>query len=307
MSIPPSILKKLQETEPDRSFEGRLPVVKSSSGATYFVKLGSPKDEAQFIGEAESLKAIEHAAPSLAPKLFSVGALESGTPYFISQYIEMCPLSYQAAEILAERMATALHSHTNASAKGFGFSVPTYCGATKLKNGWFQRWDECYASMIGDLLDQLANQGKFIALCTKGEIIKNQVIPKVLGSLDIKPVILHGDLWIGNTGLDKATGQPIIFDPASYFGHNEADLSIARIFGGFPESFFSAYHKYLPKTEPVDQYELRMDLYELFHYLNHALIFGGHYAGCAERKMDNLTSALRLGPGRHNGVPNLAK
>ena len=53
-----------------------------------------------------------------------------------------------------------------------------------------------------------------------------------------------------------------------------SSLSIARIFGGFSESFFSTYHKYLPKTEPVDQYELRMDLYELFHYLNHTLIFG---------------------------------
>lgn len=27
----------------------------------------------------------------------------------------------------------------------------------------------------------------------------------------------------GNAGSDKATGEPIIFDPASYFGHNEAE------------------------------------------------------------------------------------
>jgi len=173
-SIPPGILKKLQETEPDASFEGSLPKVRSSSGAIYFAKLGSAKDQAQFIGEAESLKAIEHAAPSLAPRLFAIGVLESGIPYFISKYMEMHPLSYQAADILAERMATALHSYTNASAKGFGFSIPTYCGPTKLKNGWFQRWDECYASMIGDLLGQLAMKGKFTTLCTKGEIIKSQ-------------------------------------------------------------------------------------------------------------------------------------
>jgi hypothetical protein len=51
-------------------------------------------------------------------------------------------------------------------------------------------------------------------------------------------------------------------------------LSIARIFGGFPESFYKTYHEYRPKTEPADQYNLRMDLYELFHYLNHMLIFG---------------------------------
>jgi Fructosamine kinase len=61
-----------------------------------------------------------------------------------------------------------------------------------------------------------------------------------IGSLDIKPVILHGDLWVwkladtmfidfnffiqsGNVGVDKSTGQPIIFDPASYYGHNEAE------------------------------------------------------------------------------------
>lgn len=52
-------------------------------------------------------------------------------------------------------------------------------------------------------------------------------------------------------------------------------LAIARIFGGFSSAFFEKYHELLPKSEPIDQYELRVDLYELYHYLNHALIFGG--------------------------------
>ena len=51
-------------------------------------------------------------------------------------------------------------------------------------------------------------------------------------------------------------------------------LSIAHIFGGFPKLFFATYHEYFPKAEPVSQYDLRMELYELFHYLNHTLIFG---------------------------------
>ena len=54
----------------------------------------------------------------------------------------------------------------------------------------------------------------------------------------------------------------------------ESSLAIARIFGGFPRSFFEKYHEHLPKTEPVDQYELRADLYELYHYLNHTILFG---------------------------------
>lgn len=87
------------------------------------------------------------------------------------------------------------------------------------------------------------------------------------------------------------TGKPVIFDPSSYYGHNEAEyvlvyslgfvvvkyytsLSIARIFGGFPPAFFTAYHKHIPPSEPVAEYDQRGALYELFHYLNHTVIFG---------------------------------
>lgn len=76
------------------------------------------------------------------------------------------------------------------------------------------------------------------------------------------------------------------------FGHNEAEyvhndyirapqmlktsesLAIARIFGGFPASFYSIYHEYFPKSEPVDLYDARADLYEAYHYLNHTVLFG---------------------------------
>lgn len=46
------------------------------------------------------------------------------------------------------------------------------------------------------------------------------------------------------------------------------------MFGGIPQSFFKAYHEHMPKTEPVDQYGLRAELYELFHHLNHTVLFG---------------------------------
>jgi protein-ribulosamine 3-kinase len=55
---------------------------------------------------------------------------------------------------------------------------------------------------------------------------------------------------------------------------DKLSLAIARIFGGFPPSFYKTYHEHFPKAEPVEQYELREDLYELFHYLNHTLLFG---------------------------------
>lgn len=173
-SIPQTLLQKLQLIEPDSSFSGSLPRVQSSSGATYYVKTGSLSDEARFRGEAESLKAMDEAAPFLVPRLLDFGHLESGLPYFISEHKDIGPLSYRAADILAKRMATELHAKSNPSGKGFGLAVPTYCGLTKLQNGWFKRWDECFASMIGDLLSQLEQKGQYQTICSKGIIVKNE-------------------------------------------------------------------------------------------------------------------------------------
>jgi fructosamine-3-kinase len=183
--------------------------------------------------------------------------------------------------------------HRYTSAKGYGFEVPTFCGATRLRNGWYESWEQCFDTLIRDLLSTLTERGNYSELCRKGQDVRTRVIPVLLGPLEIRPVLLHGDLWSGNTGTDASTGEPVIFDPSSLYGHNEADLAIGRMFGGIPRSFFETYHKHMPKTEPVEQYDLRGDLYELFHYLNHTVLFGGGYANNALRKMEKL---LRVFP-----------
>ncbi|ESK98199.1 fructosamine kinase pkl cak [Moniliophthora roreri MCA 2997] len=291
MSIPQNLLSLLKLIENDADFSGSLPKIRSSTGKTYFVKQGSPSEAEQYTGEAESLKAICHAAPGLAPMVFAAGTTDGGKPYFISEYKDIGSLGNNAKTELAKRLATELHTYK--STEGFGFGVPTYCGATRMENGWFETWEKCYAAKIDELLKQLREQGKqYKTLCEKGGRVKNEVIPKLLGPLTIQPVLLHGDLWSGNAGTDSGTGQPVIYDPSSYYGHNEADLAIARIFGGFGSTFFAEYHKHLPKSEPQSQYELRCDLYELYHYLNHAVLFGGGgYASSAAAKMERLLEA----------------
>ncbi|EPQ60399.1 fructosamine-3-kinase [Gloeophyllum trabeum ATCC 11539] len=297
--IPAVILKCLQKIEPDASYSGTIPRIESSSGKRYFAKVGSASEKDQFFGEAESLNAIKKAAAGLAPQMFAWGLADSdgdeatssqsnAKPYFLSEYKDFSgSLTDKAAQTLAKRLATEMHRSTSENGK-FGFGVPTFCGATRQENGWSDTWEECYDKLIGGLLDGLGKKGRFTELCRKGEEVRKRVIPHLLRSLKIEPVILHGDLWSGNTGTDRVTGEPVIFDPSSYYGHNEADLAIARIFGGFPSSFYNTYHQNLPKSEPADQYELRADLYELYHYLNHTLLFGGSYAGSATHKMDRL-------------------
>ena len=103
------------------------------------------------------------------------------------------------------------------------------------------------------------------------------------------PSLLHGDLWGGNMDTDTE-GRPVIFDPAVYYGDREADLAMTELFGGPGGDFYRAYDA----AWPLDPgYRLRKTLYNLYHILNHYNLFGGGYAGQAERMTERLLAELR--------------
>ena len=70
------------------------------------------------------------------------------------------------------------------------------------------------------------------------------------------------------------TPEEIIYDPSSTYAHSEYELGIMQMFGGFSAAFMREYHNLVPKTEPVEEYEDRVSLYESYHHLNHWAIFG---------------------------------
>ena len=93
------------------------------------------------------------------------------------------------------------------------------------------------------------------------------------------PARLHGDLWAGNA-MRGPEGQPVLIDPAVYGGHREMDLAMMKLFGGFSADVFAAYDELYP-LQP--DWEERVDLWQLYPLLVHALLFGGGYAGrCVE-------------------------
>nr|AAZ14929.1 possible fructosamine-3-kinase [Coprinellus disseminatus] len=306
--LPASIKEQLDRVDSTGEYSGALPKITSTSKRTYYVKAGTLRDAEQWAGEAESLKEMERASPGIAPKLYSFGNLSSGNPYFISEYKVMGHLNSSVAVVLAKRLATELHQFE--SAHGFGFQVPTYCGPTRFANGWFDGWSKCYAAMYGTLIQRLRETGRHERLCSKGDKIiqrcgfdPHSIIPILLGKMSIQPVLLHGDLWNGNVGVDQTTGEPVIFDPASFYGHSESDLAIARIFGGFPQSFYDTYFKNHPKSEPQAEYPVRAELYESFHYLNHTVIFGVSAptnSGCKSRDKV-VPGKLRSAGGKEDG------
>ena len=102
-----------------------------------------------------------------------------------------------------------------------------------------------------------------------------------------RPALLHGDLWGGNLSFDTA-GTPVIYDPATYYGDREAELAMTELFGGFSADFYAAYRE----AWPLDGgYRVRRELYNLYHVLNHLNLFGGGYAGQAERMMQTLLAS----------------
>ncbi len=43
--------------------------------------------------------------------------------------------------------------------------------------------------------------------------------------ISVRPSCLHGDLWSGNVA--SCDGEPTIFDPATYYGHHEAEWGMS--------------------------------------------------------------------------------
>lgn len=173
------LLRHLQRIEPGAEFTGNLPLITSSTGARYYAKVGSPSEQDQYIGEAESLKAMSIAAPGLCPKIFASGITDGlkdeknlGRPYFLSEYKELGRLTGAGADTLAKRLAMELHAFKSNS--GFGFAVPTFCGNTKQENGWYGTWAECYSELIGGLLLKLKQKRGFNELVVKGDEMRER-------------------------------------------------------------------------------------------------------------------------------------
>ncbi|MBD0390600.1 MAG: fructosamine kinase family protein, partial [Nostoc sp. C3-bin3] len=109
-------------------------------------------------------------------------------------------------------------------------------------------------------------------------------LPELLANHEVQPSLVHGDLWGGNAGCTVA-GEPVIFDPATYFGDREVDIAMTELFGAFPAAFYKGYNQVFPLDAG---YEKRKTLYNLYHILNHFNLFGGGYASQANRMIEQI-------------------
>ena len=159
--------------------------------------------------------------------------------------------------------------------KMFGFPVEGFIGTTDQKKGLEDNWIDCFLNLR--IIPQL--------LSLKPRILDKEIINKVKEKikselLNHKPInaLVHGDLWSGNAGMDKS-GKGVIFDPASWWADNEVDIAMTKLFGGFRKEFYEEYHKIFPIK---NGFEKRIIIYNFYHILNHANMFGGGYLNQVE-------------------------
>lgn len=162
------------------------------------------------------------------------------------------------------------------SAERFGFPEDNYCGLTPQANAWSDDWPAFWGDRrIGAVTGRLERSGAFgpreAAVFRK---LRDR-LPDLLGH-GPAPSLIHGDLWSGNALLcDRG---PALVDPAACFGDREAEWAMMLLFGGFPDAVLGAYQESWPL--PAGWRE-RLPLYQLYHVLNHALLFGGGYGSQA--------------------------
>ncbi|XP_069809929.1 ketosamine-3-kinase-like [Dendropsophus ebraccatus] len=256
-----------------------------------------------FEGELASLEAILQTGTIRAPKPMKVIDQPSGGAMLVMEHLDMRSLNRQSAKLgeqLADlhlhnqRLREKLDKESGIVGKGsgqsdvgyidrFGFHTATCCGYIPQVNDWQEDWDVFYTRQRiqyqMDLIEKSSGDREARELWSQLQL----KVPQLFSGVEVVPSLLHGDLWGGNVA-ELDTG-PVIFDPASFYGHSEFELAIAGMFGGFGSSFYSAYHSKIPKSPGFDK---RLKLYQLFHYMNHWNHFGGGYRGSSLSTMRSL-------------------
>ena len=241
----------------------------------YFVKTNQASLLEMFIAEAIALQQIYDTRAIRVPKPICWGIVED-TAYLVMENLELG--TKQNWEVMGRNLA-AMHKVT--SDRGFGWERNNTIGSTPQINNWTEDWIEFWIEYRLGFQISLAKRKGWI--CNVSEQDLYATIPSLFRDYQPQPSMVHGDLWSGNAAFVES--EPVIFDPALYFGDREVDLAMTELFGGFPSHFYQAYQAAYPLNQG---YQKRKNLYNLYHILNHFNLFSGSYGSQANRMITDI-------------------
>ncbi len=243
-----------------------------------FLKTGRVASLPMFTGEAEGLAEIANAKAIRIPEVYAVG--EAADAAFLAlEWLSFETPDTDVARSFGERLAN-MHRNT---ASRYGWHRDNTIGLTPQENPWSDDWITFFQEhRIGYQLQLAADNGFSGELQQQGRRLLKR-LPSYFDGYSPAASLLHGDLWSGNWA--SSGGEPVIFDPAVYYGDRESDLAMTRLFGGFSREFYDAYEAAWPMQSGWRE---RQDLYQLYHVLNHLNLFGSGYQGRALALMSAL-------------------
>lgn len=255
-----------------------------SSSHKYFVKTNHVARLSMFEAEALGLAEIAGSNTIRVPQPVVCGTTENEA-FLVMEHIPFGGGTSGAHSVLGEQLA-AMHRY---GTDNFGWNTDNTIGSTKQCNhpddDWINFWRH---QRLGFQL-QLASENNYQGFIQeKGELLM-ECIEALFTNYKPAPSLLHGDLWSGNYAF-SAEAEPVIFDPAVYYGDRETDIAMTELFGGFERAFYAAYNS----SWPLDVgYPVRKQLYNLYHVLNHLNLFGGGYLSQAEHLIEALLAEIR--------------
>ncbi|MDP1928461.1 MAG: fructosamine kinase family protein [Thiobacillus sp.] len=253
-----------------------------SGARRYFVKTNRAERLPMLKAEAGALRALAATHSVRVPQPVASG-VAAGQAFLVLEYLDL--RSNGDAALLGEQLAQLHRVPQNR----FGWAHDNWIGSTPQPNGWQHDWIAFWRDQrLGFQFKLAARNGFGGALQRDGESLL-QRLDGLFDGYAPAPSLLHGDLWGGNHGY-LADGTPVTFDPALYVGDRECDLAMSELFGGFAPAFYAAYRA----SWPLDAgYAVRKTLYNLYHILNHANLFGGGYVAQAARMTAALLAQIR--------------
>jgi len=254
-------------------------IVTLKDGHEFFVK--SYLNEAQFPGMFEAeYKSLQQLAATHTINVPKPIACRSN--FIILEVFHAADRQHDWHEKIGQQLAQ-LHLATRS--EQFGFEVDNYLGLSPQPNSWTDDWLSFWRDQrLGWQLELYARKTDSTdRLLEMGDRLMVR-LHDLIGGINEPAVLLHGDLWSGNSAANEI-GEPVIFDPASYYGHREAEFGMMRMFGGYGPRCEAAYNEVWPWQEGAEQ---RIALYRLYHELNHLNLFGKSYYSTCLATMEKL-------------------
>ena len=184
---------------------------------------------------------------------------------------------------LGKGLALLHKSSTDANNENFGWAEEGFIGSNSQLKGWDRDWGRFFVNYR--LRPQLIKAAEWGVKIEEYEDILIY-LSSYLNNHDPSVSLVHGDLWSGNCGSTR-NGLGSLYDPACYWGDREVDISMTKLFGNFNIEFYKGYEEIWPLDNCANN---RTEIYNLYHLLNHANIFGGSYKDATLKILKDLRS-----------------